>query len=109
MSDLVSSLNAQFRIMETQLVKMIAYASQQKNAKSIGAFMTLALRTQSACRNTAQTICDLRNPRTANFIRTGVANIAGKHQQVNNYGANASARREKAILSNEVEEVHHAN
>jgi len=109
MSGLVSSLNTQFRLMETQVVKMVSYASAQQNIKNISTLMTLALRLQSACRNTAQTICDLKNPRTANFIRTGVTNIAGEHQQVNNYGDNARAQKEKPNLSNELEEVHHAN
>ena len=97
MSDLVNSLNTQFRLMETQLVKMIAYAGQMQNGKAINTYMTLALRLQASCRNTAQTICDLKNPRTANFIKTDVANLAGGHQQVNHYQGDTPAYEEKTI------------
>lgn len=48
-------------------------------------FMKLALRAQSQCRATLQTVSEIRNPKLASVVKQ--ANIAGGHQQVNNLPA----------------------
>ncbi|HGM7307618.1 TPA: hypothetical protein ACKP7U_000216 [Stenotrophomonas maltophilia] len=46
-------------------------------------YMRLALKAQSQCRTTLETLAEIKNPRSVAFVKQ--ANIAGGHQQVNNY------------------------
>ena len=46
-------------------------------------YLKLALRAQSQCRSTLEALNEIKNPKLANVVRQ--ANIAGGHQQVNNY------------------------
>ena len=46
-------------------------------------YMRLAMRAQSQCRATLQTLGELKNPRQVAFVKQ--ANIANGHQQVNNH------------------------
>jgi hypothetical protein len=45
-------------------------------------YMRLALKAQSQCRTTLETLAEIKNPRAVAFVKQ--ANIAGGHQQVNN-------------------------
>lgn len=45
-------------------------------------YMRLALKAQSQCRSTLESLAEIRNPRTVAFVKQ--ANIANGHQQVNN-------------------------
>lgn len=45
-------------------------------------YMRLALKAQSQCRATMESLAEIRNPRAVAFVRQ--ANIAGGHQQINN-------------------------
>jgi hypothetical protein len=89
----------------------------QRAAKNLGsgyleateAYLRLALKAQSQSRSTLQTLSDVKNPRTATFIKQ--ANIA-EQQQVNNGHAPAeqyARTREKDITpTNELLEHQHA-
>ena len=44
--------------------------------------LRLALKAQSQCRTTLETLAEIKNPRSVAFVRQ--ANIAGGHQQINN-------------------------
>lgn len=46
-------------------------------------YMRLALKAQSQCRTTLETLAEIKNPRAVAFVKQ--ANIAGGHQQVNNH------------------------
>lgn len=59
-------------------------------------YMRLALKAQSQCRTTLETLIEAKNPRSVAFVRQ--ANIANGHQQVNNGGA-----RETATPPNELQ------
>lgn len=45
-------------------------------------YMRLALKAQSQCRSTLESLAEIRNPRTVAFVKQ--ANIANGHQQINN-------------------------
>jgi len=77
-------------------------AKGQSNLTQIQALMTLALKAQSQCRATLQTLSDVKHPNQPTFIKQ--ANIAG-HQQVNNGtlpNAASPSREEKPVQSNEL-------
>lgn len=63
--------------------------------------MRLALKAQSQCRATIETLAAVKNPPHVAFVKQ--ANIAGGHQQVNNGDTSARA---KEISANEVLEAH---
>lgn len=46
-------------------------------------YMRLALKAQSQCRTTLESLAEIKNPRAVAFVKQ--ANIAGGHQQVNNH------------------------
>lgn len=79
--------------------------SQQENMKHFESFMKLALRAQSQCRATLETLAAIKNPPVV-FAKQ--ANIAHGHQQVNN-GAGTSPSRAEQIESrpNELLEYRH--
>lgn len=47
-------------------------------------YLRLALKAQSQCRQTLESLAEIRNPRHVAFVKQ--ANIAGGHQQINNGG-----------------------
>lgn len=51
-------------------------------------YMRLALKAQSQCRTTLETLAEIKNPRAVAFVKQ--ANIAGGHQQVNNLAPESS-------------------
>ena len=62
-------------------------------------FMRLAMKAQSQCRSTIETLAEMKNPRPVAFVKQ--ANIAHGHQQVNN----GSSRGENEIQQNKLSEV----
>ena len=60
-------------------------------------YMRLALKAQSQCRTTLQTLIEAKQPRSFAFVRQ--ANIANGHQQVNN----GDARGQSVIQPNELQ------
>ncbi|WP_442253479.1 hypothetical protein ACS0OX_17225 [Stenotrophomonas pavanii] len=70
-------------------------------------YMRLALKAQSQCRTTLETLAEIKNPRAVAFVKQ--ANIAGGHQQVNNPPPgspgpfpNGAGRAERKIRPNEL-------
>ena len=65
-------------------------------------YMRLALKAQSQCRTTLETLAEIKNPRAVAFVRQ--ANIAHGHQQVNNGAAPSETprARETVTESNEL-------
>jgi hypothetical protein len=85
-------------------------AKGQSNLTQIQALTTLALKAQSQCRATLQTLSDVKHPNQPTFIKQ--ANIANGPQQVNNgcstgVAAKPRTREEKPIRSNELLEDSH--
>jgi hypothetical protein len=77
----------------------IFHACAQKAAVNMGEYplaveryMRLALKAQSQCRTTLETLAEIKAPRSVAFVHQ--ANISGGHQQVNN-GDVATASAEK--------------
>lgn len=73
-------------------------AKGQSNLTQIQTLTALALKAQSQCRATLQTLSDVKHPNQPTFIKQ--ANIAGQ-QQVNN-GTASPSREEKPVQSNEL-------
>jgi hypothetical protein len=78
------ALNAMF----TQLAER---AQAQSGMAQIQCLLGLALRSQSQCRATLETLAELKRPRSVAFVQQ--ANIAHGPQQVNNPGGNPSDGR----------------
>lgn len=71
-------------------------------------YLRLALKAQSQCRQTLESLAEIRNPRHVAFVKQ--ANIAGGHQQVNNGVAPAGfepegPREETSVTQNKVLEA----
>lgn len=62
-------------------------------------YLRLAMKAQSQCRSTVETLAEMKNPRPVAFVKQ--ANIAHGHQQVNN----GSAREENEIRPNKLSET----
>jgi len=75
-------------------------ANMGVNLQATDTYMRLALKAQSQCRATLETLAAIKNPPV---VYARQANIAHGHQQVNNGDARA---RENPNQSNEVLEVH---
>ena len=68
-------------------------------------YMRLALKAQSQCRTTLETLAEIKNPRAVAFVRQ--ANIAHGHQQVNNGAAPAEAPRVRETTTRPNELLRH--
>lgn len=71
-------------------------------------YLRLALKAQSQCRATLETLAEIKNPMTGAYVRQ--ANIAAGHQQVNNgtpQAGEASRARENENPSNKLLEATH--
>ena len=77
-------------------------AKKQSSLTQIQALTVLALKAQSQCRATLQTLSDVKYPKQATFIKQ--ANIAGQQQVNNGVQPNNTppSREEKTIQSNEL-------
>ncbi len=76
-------LLTQAQTLDTVFHKLARLAgSNFSNLEAADTFMRLALRAQSQCRATLETLAVIKNPTTVAFVRQ--ANIANGPQQVNN-------------------------
>lgn len=66
-------------------------------------FMRLAMKAQSQCRATIETLAEIKNPRPIAFVKQ--ANIANGHQQVNNGSSRAENETQPNKLSEEDNEL----
>ena len=78
--------------------------SQEGRLDNIESLMRMALRAQSQCRMTLETLANIKNPPV---VYARQANISQGHQQVNNgVPEQTRAREEKTISTNELLEAH---
>ena len=78
--------------------------SQEGRLDNIESLMRMALRAQSQCRMTLETLANIKNPPV---VYARQANISQGHQQVNNgVPEQTRAREEKTIPTNELLEAH---
>lgn len=96
LSRLERMLASQAIVMNTMFGQFIARASKSSNLKTIEAYSRLALKAQSQCRTTAETLALMLNPTPIINQR----NISNGPQQVNNGGN--PARRGKKKTPNKV-------
>jgi hypothetical protein len=75
---------------QAKVLNAIFHALAARSAMNMGeyieavdTYLKLALRAQSQCRATLETLSEIRNPKIASVVQQ--ANIAGGHQQVNNH------------------------
>lgn len=95
---------AQAHVLDSLFHDLAARAQRNSKAGYLDAsetYMKLALRAQSQCRTTAETIGELKNPRAVAFVQQ--ANFANGAQQVNNGPAPA---RESEIKPNELTQAY---
>lgn len=87
MSDVEAMLFGQALTLQTVFTAFTRKAEQNlaTNASGMELCLRLAFKAQSQCRSTLETLAEIKNPRTATFIKQ--ANVAGGHQQVNNGAA----------------------
>ncbi|MBS0289752.1 MAG: hypothetical protein JSS07_06940 [Proteobacteria bacterium] len=74
-------LTAQIHILNNMFNKLAVRALKQEHMKLLEPFMRLALKAQSQCRVTAETLANIKNPLSSTVVKQ--ANI-GYNQQVNN-------------------------
>lgn len=109
MSQAESMLMNQAVALQSMFVDLALQAKSQSGLIQRETMTALALKTQSACRATLQTLGDLRFPRQATFVRQ--ANIAnGPQQVINNVGAGISpALKNKKLKSKLLEGANNGN
>lgn len=110
MSGVECMLYDQAYALQMMFTSLSRRAANQEHLAQFQTHLTLALKAQSQCRATLQTLAEMKNPRPVAFVKQ--ANIANGPQQVNNGiepGQAASpARAEKmASQSNELSKVAH--
>lgn len=74
-------LMGQAMALQSIFVKLSRMSNRQDNLRAIDSLLRLALKAQSQCRTTLETLANMKNPP---IIYAKQANIAGGHQQVNN-------------------------
>jgi hypothetical protein len=84
-------LAAQAHSLDALFNELCARAARAEYLPQVEAYMRLALKAQSNCRTTWESLAEIKTPRTVAFVRQ--ANIAGGHQQVNNSGDRPRARK----------------
>lgn len=82
LTDVEAMLMSQATALQTLFTFFTNLAKQQTGLPQFQAYMTTALKTQSQCRTTLQTLLELKFPRTTAFVKQ--ANITSGPQQVNN-------------------------
>src|SRR6266498_1544147 len=75
-------LTAQAHTLDVLFNTLARRAAGREYLAQYEAFMRLALKAQSQCRTTVETLAAIKNPQTVAFVRQ--ANIAAGPQQVNN-------------------------
>jgi hypothetical protein len=74
-------LMGQAMALQSIFVKLSRMSNKQDSLRAIETLLRLALKAQSQCRNTLETLANIKNP---SVIYAKQANIAAGHQQVNN-------------------------
>ncbi len=97
-----------------EAITLRAQANMAEHPEACRDWLNTALRTQAACRATIETLSEVKNPRSATFIRAGQANVTSGPQQVNNATAAAlptetpaHAPESQPIPSNELLRAEH--
>ncbi len=98
-------LIAQAHALDSMFANLARRAKNQENLAPLEAFLKLALKAQSQCRATLETLATIKNPPHVAFVKQ--ANIAHGPQQVNNGVASEPAREEKTIPQTELLENDH--
>ena len=83
---------------------LLAASSAGESVQACETYLRLALKAQSQCRATLETLGTLKNPSPALFVRQ--QNI-GVHQQVNNRALDATAEQPNPAQAHEPLEIHH--
>jgi hypothetical protein len=78
--------------LQALFVRLSERAMEQTNMPNLEGFMRMALRAQSQCRATLETLAAIKNPAPVAFVRQ--ANIAHGPQQVNNASPTPARARE---------------
>lgn len=89
-------LMGQAMALQSIFVKLSRMSNRQDNLRAIDSLLRLALKAQSQCRTTLETLANMKNPP---IIYAKQANIASGHQQVNN--GFASVPRQSATIEAE--------
>ena len=98
-SELEGMLAAQAFALNTIFMEMARRSSinMGEHLQATDIYMRLALKAQSQCRSTVETLAEIKNPRSVAFVRQ--ANIANGPQQVNN-GVSAQYAQARARTEN---------
>lgn len=109
MSQAENMLINQAVALQSMFVDLALQAKAQGGLSQRESMTALALKTQSACRATLQTLGDLRFPRQATFVRqTNIAN--GPQQVINNMdGGLSPALKNKKLKSKLIEGTNNGN
>lgn len=90
---------------QAETLSSIFHATAQRAAFNLAAYpqaaemyLRLAMKAQSQCRSTVQTLSDMKAPRPIAYVQQ--ANIAAGHQQVNNGFLDATTREEMPSAPN---------
>lgn len=110
LSGLEATLTAQAITLDKIFIEMARRAASNMGQyrDTMAVYMKLALKAQSQCRTTLQTLAEIKNPQPFNIVKQ--ANIANGPQQINN-GVPASDSRAEKIQNqpNELLEVQHGS
>ncbi len=96
-------LTAQAHILDAVFNKLAQRAINAEYLENLDRYLKLALRAQSQCRATWETLATMKNPPMMGYVRQ--ANIAHGHQQVNNAPStpgDTSRPRENADMQNKL-------
>ncbi len=83
-------LMAQAQTLEALFYKFVRSGVNQTALVQFETQFRIALKAQSQCRMTLETLAEMKNPKSVAFIKQ--ANVAGGHQQVNNNQSSTRAR-----------------
>lgn len=95
LSHVEATLMAQVKTLDTMFIHLAARAEMNigEHMKAAETYLRLAMKAQSQCRATAETLAEIKSPRSVAFVRQ--ANIAN-NQQVNN-GQSVQASEPRAV------------
>lgn len=99
-------LFGQAEALQSIFVNLARRAVNQEHMKQYETHLRLALKAQSQCRATLETLAAIKNPP---IVFAKQANIANGHQQINNGTAAPSPAREDEIEQSKLMEAQHGN
>jgi len=105
MSEVEAMLFGQALTLQTVFTTFTRKAAQNLSTNPAGMelCLRLAFKAQSQCRTTLETLAEIKNPRSATFIKQ--ANLAGGHQQVNNNAGASNDSRPHEKTANQPNEL----